>query len=115
MSLPAIITLATLKDGKAKSHLAGSLALHWRQHQETPALIDATWQNRPRKLLVQANRNGFFYVLDRTDGRFLSGKQYAKTVTWASGLTPEGRPMTVPNMEPTLDGRRVCPSLWSRA
>ena len=40
MSLPAIITLATLKDGKAKSHLAGSLALHWRQHQETPALID---------------------------------------------------------------------------
>ena len=40
MSLPAIITLATLKDGKAKSNLAGSLALHWRHHQETPALID---------------------------------------------------------------------------
>ena len=60
--------------------------------QETPALIDVTWQNRPRKLLVQANRNGFFYVLDRTDGKFLLGKQYAKNVTWASGLTPEGRP-----------------------
>jgi alcohol dehydrogenase (cytochrome c) len=79
--------------------------------QETPALIDATWQNRPRKLLVQANRNGFFYVLDRTDGRFLLGKQYARNVTWASGLTPEGRPMRVPNMEPSLEGRRVCPSL----
>jgi alcohol dehydrogenase (cytochrome c) len=79
--------------------------------QETPALIDATWQNRPRKLLVQANRNGFFYVLDRTDGRFLLGKQYARNVTWASGLTPEGRPMTVPNMEPSLEGKRVCPSL----
>jgi len=79
--------------------------------QETPALIDATWQGRPRKLLVQANRNGFFYVLDRTDGTFLMGKQYAKTVTWASGLTPQGRPMTVPNMEPSLEGKRVCPSL----
>jgi alcohol dehydrogenase (cytochrome c) len=79
--------------------------------QETPALIDATWQNRPRKLLVQANRNGFFYVLDRTDGKFLLGKQYARNVTWASGLTSEGRPMTVPNMEPSLEGKRVCPSL----
>jgi len=79
--------------------------------QETPALIDAVWQNRPRKLLVQANRNGFFYVLDRTDGKFLSGTQYAKNVTWASGLTADGRPITVPHMEPTLSGIRVCPSL----
>jgi alcohol dehydrogenase (cytochrome c) len=79
--------------------------------QETPALIDAVWQSRPRKLLVQANRNGFFYVLDRTDGTFLSGTQYAKNVTWASGLTPDGRPITVPHMEPTLSGIRVCPSL----
>jgi alcohol dehydrogenase (cytochrome c) len=79
--------------------------------QETPALIDALWQGKPRKLLVQANRNGFFYVLDRVDGRFLLGTKYAKTVTWASGLTPEGRPVRAPNMEPTLEGRRVCPSL----
>ncbi|HKB11218.1 MAG TPA: PQQ-binding-like beta-propeller repeat protein [Vicinamibacterales bacterium] len=79
--------------------------------QETPALIDAVWQNRPRKLLVQANRNGFFYVLDRTDGTFLLGTQYAKNVTWANGLSPSGRPLTVPHMEPTLDGIRVCPSL----
>jgi alcohol dehydrogenase (cytochrome c) len=79
--------------------------------QETPALIDATWQGRPRKLLVQANRNGFFYVLDRTDGRFLLGKQYARSVTWARGLTSAGRPITVPNMEPSLEGKRVCPSL----
>jgi alcohol dehydrogenase (cytochrome c) len=79
--------------------------------QETPALVDAVWQNRPRKLLVQANRNGFFYVLDRTDGTFLLGKQYAKRVTWASGLASDGRPLTVPHMEPTLAGLRVCPSL----
>ena len=42
------------------------------------ALVDATWQGQPRKLLVQANRNGFFYVLDRTNGKFLLGTQYVK-------------------------------------
>jgi alcohol dehydrogenase (cytochrome c) len=79
--------------------------------QETPALVDTTWQGQPRKLLVQANRNGYFYVLDRTNGKFLSGWQFAKNVTWASGLDANGRPLRVPNMEPTLDGKRVCPSL----
>jgi len=79
--------------------------------QETPALVDTTWQGSPRKLLVQANRNGFFYVLDRTDGKFLHGTKYIKNVTWASGLTSEGRPIRVPDMEPSLEGRRVCPSL----
>ena len=79
--------------------------------EETPALVDSTWQGQPRKLLVQANRNGYFYVLDRTNGKFLSGWQFAKNVTWASGLDPNGRPLRVPNMEPTLDGKRVCPSL----
>jgi alcohol dehydrogenase (cytochrome c) len=79
--------------------------------EETPALVDTTWQGQPRKLLVQANRNGYLYVLDRTSGKFLSGWQYVKNVTWASGLDANGRPMRVPNMEPTLEGRRVCPSL----
>ncbi len=79
--------------------------------QETPALIDTTWQGKPRKLLVQANRNGFFYVLDRTNGEFLLGTKYIKNVTWASGLTPQGRPIRVPDTEPTPEGRRVCPSL----
>jgi alcohol dehydrogenase (cytochrome c) len=79
--------------------------------EETPALVDATWQGQPRKLLVQANRNGYFYVLDRTNGKFLSGWQFVKNVTWASGLDANGRPMRVPNMEPTLEGKRVCPSL----
>jgi alcohol dehydrogenase (cytochrome c) len=79
--------------------------------EETPALVDATWQGQPRKLMVQANRNGFFYVLDRTNGKFLFGTQYVKTVTWATGLDANGRPLRVPNMEPTLDGKRVCPSL----
>jgi alcohol dehydrogenase (cytochrome c) len=79
--------------------------------QETPALVDATWQGRPRKLLIQANRNGFFYVLDRTTGEFLSGWQFAKDVTWASGLDANGRPIRVSGMEPSVEGKRVCPSL----
>ena len=100
------------KTGRLKWHFQFTPHDVWDYDaQETPALIDATWQGRPRKLLVQANRNGFFYVLDRTDGTFLLGKQYAKTVTWASGLTPQGRPVVVPNMEPSLEGKRVCPSL----
>jgi alcohol dehydrogenase (cytochrome c) len=100
------------KTGRLKWHFQFTPHDVWDYDaQETPALVDATWQNRPRKLLVQANRNGFFYVLDRTDGKFLFGKQYAKNVTWATGLTPEGRPMVVPGMEPSLEGKRVCPSL----
>jgi alcohol dehydrogenase (cytochrome c) len=100
------------KSGKLKWHFQFTPHDVWDYDaQETPALVDATWQGRPRKLLLQANRNGFFYVLDRTDGTFLLGKQYAKNVTWASGLTAQGRPTVVPNMEPTHEGKRVCPSL----
>jgi alcohol dehydrogenase (cytochrome c) len=100
------------KTGKLKWHFQFTPHDVWDYDaMETPALVDATWQGRPRKLLVQANRNGFFYVLDRTDGKFLFGTKYVKNVTWASGLTPEGRPIRVPNMEPTLEGQRGCPSL----
>ena len=79
--------------------------------QEPLALVDATWDGSPRKLLVQANRNGFFYVLDRTNGKFLSGAPYVRQVTWATGLAADGRPQRVADMEPTSEGRRVCPSL----
>ena len=79
--------------------------------QETPALVDMVWEGQPRQLLIQANRNGFFYVLDRTNGAFLDGWQFAKDVTWATGLDANGRPLRVPGMEPTVEGKRVCPSL----
>jgi len=100
------------KSGRLKWHFQFTPHDVWDYDaQETPALVDATWRGRPRKLLVQANRNGYFYVLDRTDGAFLLGTQYAKNLTWASGLTPEGRPKIVAGMEPTVEGKRVCPSL----
>ncbi|MGC2399375.1 MAG: PQQ-binding-like beta-propeller repeat protein [Acidobacteriaceae bacterium] len=76
-----------------------------------PSLIDSLWQGKPRKLMVQANRNGFFYVLDRTNGKFLFGRPYTTKLTWATGLTPEGRPIVVPGKEPSHEGTLVCPWL----
>ena len=53
-----------------------------------PSLVDTVWDGKPRKLMVQANRNGFLYVLDRTNGKFLFGKAFTSKLTWATGLTP---------------------------
>jgi alcohol dehydrogenase (cytochrome c) len=75
---------------------------------QVPVLADLQWQGRPRKVLFQANRNGFFYVLDRTNGEFLLGQPFAR-VTWASGITPDGRPILVPGAEPSREGTNVCP------
>ncbi|MEO8051810.1 MAG: PQQ-binding-like beta-propeller repeat protein, partial [Acidobacteriota bacterium] len=77
---------------------------------ETPMVLDTMWQGQPRKLLVQANRNGFFYVLDRITGKMLLAKAFVKNLTWASGIRPDGRPILNPNQEPTEAGTRVCPS-----
>jgi alcohol dehydrogenase (cytochrome c) len=59
---------------------------------------------------VQADRNGFYYVLDRETGKFLHGNRFAHQLNWATGLTAEGRPILVPGVEPTLTGAKVCPS-----
>jgi alcohol dehydrogenase (cytochrome c) len=63
---------------------------------ETPMLVDAEFRGSPRKLLVQANRNGFFYVLDRLTGKVLLAEPFVKKVTWASAIGPDGRPMRLP-------------------
>jgi alcohol dehydrogenase (cytochrome c) len=65
---------------------------------QVPVLVDANWNGAPRKLIYWANRNGFFYVLDRTDGKFLFGKPFVK-VNWASGLDRNGRPIPTPQPE----------------
>lgn len=75
------------------------------------ALIDANWNGEPRKLLVQANRNGYFYVLDRTNGKFLMGRQYTTKLTWAKGLTAAGRPIPAPGQAATTEGTLSCPWL----
>ncbi|MCW5979406.1 MAG: PQQ-dependent dehydrogenase, methanol/ethanol family [Bryobacteraceae bacterium] len=76
---------------------------------EIPVLMDAPFDGKPRKLLAQANRNGFYYVLDRADGQFLLGTPFIKQLNWATGLTPEGRPIRAPGIVPSLEGTRTCP------
>ncbi|MDX1982056.1 MAG: PQQ-binding-like beta-propeller repeat protein, partial [Bryobacteraceae bacterium] len=77
---------------------------------EIPVLIDAEVAGTKRKLLLQANRNGFYYVLDRTNGKFLHGSPFVTLLNWASGLTPEGRPVRVKGVVPTLQGTKTCPA-----
>ncbi|MDA1235956.1 MAG: PQQ-binding-like beta-propeller repeat protein, partial [Acidobacteria bacterium] len=77
---------------------------------EIPILIDAPFNGRMRKLMAHADRNGFYYVLDRETGEFLHGTPFIDQLNWATGLTPEGRPIRVPGVEPTLTGNFVCPS-----
>jgi alcohol dehydrogenase (cytochrome c) len=68
-------------------------------------LADLTWRGTPTKAILWPNRNGFFYVLDRTSGRFLLGTPFVK-VNWASGLDERGRPIPTPQPEgePTWPG-----------
>ena len=81
---------------------------------ECPMLIDAEWKGRPRKLLVQANRNGFYYVLDRTNGEFLAGREFALQ-TWAKGLDAKGRPEVIPGTDPSPTGVKCCPTVEGAA
>jgi alcohol dehydrogenase (cytochrome c) len=76
--------------------------------EETPVLVDAMWQGQPRKLLVEANRNGFLYTLDRTDGKFLSAVRFVEKMNWAKGIDDHGRPIRS-GVQPTANGTRVCP------
>jgi alcohol dehydrogenase (cytochrome c) len=78
---------------------------------QTPVLIDANWQGQPRKLLLHPNRNGFFYVLDRVDGKLLLAKPFVKKLSWASEIGPDGRPVKLPNQEPTEKGNKICPPI----
>jgi alcohol dehydrogenase (cytochrome c) len=75
-----------------------------------PVVVDLTLDGRNVKALIQANRNGFFYTLDRTTGKVLRAKAYTK-VTWADGIGVDGRPNLIPGQEPTEEGKLACPGL----
>src|ERR1051326_5890555 len=77
---------------------------------QTPSLVDTTVNGQPRKLVVLANRNGFYYAIDRRSGKCVGGRPYVKQ-TWASGLDEAGRAIRVPDAEPTVDGKAIWPSL----
>ncbi len=76
---------------------------------ETPMLVDMPWKGQPRKLLLTAQRNAFFYVLDRTTGEFLFGAPFARQ-NWATGLDAKGRPIMTGKV-PSAEGVLVYPNL----
>ena len=72
-------------------------------------LVDDEWNGRPRKLLFNANRNGMFYVFDRTNGQVLLVDKLSTKVTWHKGFTPDGKPIVDPGSIATREGVAVCP------
>ena len=77
---------------------------------QTSVLVDKEENGVPRKLLLQANRNGFFYVLDRTDGKFLRAVPFVEKLNWATGIDASGRPL-VSGKVPTKEGTYICPGI----
>ena len=75
---------------------------------ETPVLVDGDFRGKPRKMLMQTSRNGYFFVLDRTDGKSLLTIPYGP-VNWSLGVDRQGRPIPNPEKEPAPDGRIVAP------
>src|SRR5262249_41642213 len=65
--------------------------------------------------LLQGNRNGFFYVLDRLTGKLLLAEPFVSKITWASGIGSDGRPKLLPGNEPTEAGQLVCPNVSGAA
>ena len=73
-----------------------------------PVLADVDVAGRRRKLVMVANRNGFYYTFDRTNGAFLGARPFIRQ-TWAREIGPSGRPVRMPDIDPNDNGVTVCP------
>ena len=101
--------------GKMKWHFQFTPEdVHDWDANQTVILFEAAVNGRERKLLGQANRNGFYYVLDRETGAFITGVPYAKQ-TWADGLDAKGRPIRKKGIAPTPEGTLVYPNIQGAA
>ena len=99
------------KTGKLKWHYQFTPHDLWDwDSTETSIVVNAKWEGRDRKLLLHADRNGFFYVFDRVDGKLLLAQKFVRNLTWASKIGADGRPVKLPNQVPTVSGTKVCPS-----
>ena len=78
---------------------------------EIPVLADITVNGRARKVVMMANRNGFFYVNDRITGEFIRARSFVHT-TWSNEIGRDGRPVLNPGQEPTATGTVTCPGLY---
>ncbi|MDA1235146.1 MAG: PQQ-binding-like beta-propeller repeat protein [Acidobacteria bacterium] len=83
--------------------------------QEPPLLLDVEVDGRLRKVVMQANRNGFYYMLDRTTGEFLRATPFVDKLNWATGVDKTGRPILVDGKAPSPQGSYVCPTVWGAA
>jgi alcohol dehydrogenase (cytochrome c) len=97
--------------GKLKWHFQFTPAddHDWDSVQQS-ILVDATFKGKPRKLMLWANRNGFYYILDRTTGEFLQATKFVSEVNWLLSMDAKGRPTVNPEAQPTRLGKLVCPS-----
>jgi len=85
--------------------------LHDWDANQPVVLVDAPFHGQERKLLLHANRNGFFYVLDRTNRELLQATPMVKKLTWASAIGSNGRPELLPANETTKSGVKTCPAV----
>ena len=76
---------------------------------ETPVLIDGDFGGKPRKMLAQASRNGYFFLLDRATGEDLTTRPFIETLNWSKGVNAKGQPIGDPAKEATIDGVLVSP------
>jgi len=84
--------------------------LHDWDSTHVPVLADLTVDGQPRKVVMMANRNGFFYTIDRATGKLIVGKPYVRT-TWAKEIGPDGRPILLPGHIPDEKGSLTCPDI----
>jgi alcohol dehydrogenase (cytochrome c) len=75
-----------------------------------PVLADLTINGQPRKVVMFANRNGFFYTIDRVTGKVIVAKPFVET-TWAKEIGADGRPVLLPGHLPDEEGTKTCPDL----
>ncbi len=77
---------------------------------QTPILVDGTWQGKPRKLVLTASRNGYFFVIDRVTGEHLLTTKYGSSTNWAKGLNQFGGPVRDTGKDATVPGSLVSPT-----
>jgi len=101
---------------------SGSIAWHYQtsphdthdwDSAQTPALVDADFAGKPRKLVLQATRNGFFFVLDRTTGEHLLTSQFAKRANWVKEINAQGQPVRDPLKDASVGGTIVSIDGWT--
>jgi alcohol dehydrogenase (cytochrome c) len=84
--------------------------MHDYDSAQTPVLVDGTFNGKPRKMVVTAARNGYYFTLDRVTGERLVTSKYGTDTNWASGLNKFGGPQHDPGKDPTIAGSLVSPT-----